>query len=81
MGVGVGEMVGVGVIVGVCVTVAVPVGDGGEVLVSVGTGAASTFPPQAVKKIDTTNVNRINCFIDFKGSNRHPWRREAALSG
>lgn len=74
-------MVGVGVIVGVCVTVAVPVGGEGGVLVSVAPGAASTFPPQAVKKIDTTNVNRISCFIDFKGSSRHPWRQEAALSG
>jgi hypothetical protein len=58
-------MVKVGVMVGVDVTEAVTVGEGCGVFVSVGSGAASTFPPQAVKNIDTTKVEKISCFIDF----------------
>ena len=69
VGVGVGETVGVGVTVGVEVTVivlegeAVSVGDGGVLGVIVGSGAASTAPPQAVNSKDTPKMMRTKCFI------------------
>jgi hypothetical protein len=58
-------MVKVGGTVGICVTVAVAVAEGSGVFVSVGSGAASTVAPQAVKMTDTNKVKRIFFFIDF----------------
>jgi hypothetical protein len=63
VGVKVGEMVAVGLRVIVPEGEAVPVGGGGAMLVSVGPGAASTFPPQAVNNTYTTNIKKICCFI------------------
>jgi nicotinamidase-related amidase len=63
--VGVGVAVKVGVMVGVCVAVAVIVGEGDAVNVMVSSGAASTSPPQAVSKTDTSKVKRICFFMEF----------------